>query len=250
MSKKIAAGANKIVLEVTCGNGAFMKTKEDALKLAEMMIRIGKLADKETICVLTNMDEPIGYSIGNNLEVIEAIEALKGNMEEDVKKVVLELGSYMIYLSGLGDDIEDNKRKMIENIKNGKALQKFKQLVQNQGGDISYIEDTSKFKKARYHINVKAKEEGYVQKIEVEKLGNISCMLGAGRIKKEDEINDKVGLIINKKVGDFVKKQEVIAQIHADDINLGNDAVEMINSCYIISNGKKDKLESILGIVK
>lgn len=250
MSKKIASGANKIVLEVTCGNGAFMKTEEEAKKLADMMIRIGKLAEKETICILTNMNEPIGYSIGNTLEVIEAIKALKGEMEEDVKDIVLELGSYMIKLAGKGDNIEQNKKNMLENIKNGKAYNKFIELIQNQGGNIEYIEDTNKLKCAKYKIPVVSEQEGYVQKIQVENLGKISCFLGAGRIKKFDKINYEVGIIINKKVGDYINKDEMIAYIYADDLKQGNEASEKIKKCFEIGSNKVEKLKSVLGVIK
>lgn len=250
MSKKIAAGANKIVLEVTCGNGAFMKTEEKARELADMMIRIGKLAGKETVCILTNMDEPIGYSIGNTLEVIEAIKALKGEMEEDVRDIVLELGSYMLKLAGKGDDIEQNKKNMLENIENGKAYNKFIELIQNQGGDIEYIENTDKFRCAKYKIQVTSEKEGYVQKIQVENLGKISCFLGAGRIKKEDKIDHEVGIVINKKVGDYINKDEIIAYVYANDLKLGNKATEKIKDCFEITNNRVEKLKSILGIVK
>lgn len=250
MSKKIAAGANKIVLEVTCGNGAFMKTEEKARELADMMIRIGKLAGKETVCILTNMDEPIGCSIGNTLEVIEAIKALKGEMEEDVRDIVLELGSYMLKLAGKGDDIEQNKKNMLENIENGKAYNKFIELIQNQGGDIEYIENTDKFRCAKYKIQVTSEKEGYVQKIQVENLGKISCFLGAGRIKKEDKIDYEVGIVINKKVGDYINKDEIIAYVYANDLKLGNKATEKIKDCFEITNNRVEKLKSILGIVK
>lgn len=250
MSKKIAAGANKIVLEVTCGNGAFMKTEEKARELADMMIRIGKLAGKETVCILTNMDEPIGYSIGNTLEVIEAIKALKGEMEKDVRDIVLELGSYMLKLAGKGDDIEQNKKNMLENIENGKAYNKFIELIQNQGGDIEYIENTDKFRCAKYKIQVTSEKEGYVQKIQVENLGKISCFLGAGRIKKEDKIDHEVGIVINKKVGDYINKDEIIAYVYANDLKLGNKATEKIKDCFEITNNRVEKLKSILGIVK
>ena len=145
MSKKIAAGANKIVLDVTCGSGAFMKNEQDAIKLSEIMKKIGELANKETVCVITNMDEPLGKNVGNTLEILEVINALKGNIEKDVQEVVLELGAQMIRLARKGDSIEENKRKMLENIQNGKALEKFKQLVKKQNGDISYLENPEKF---------------------------------------------------------------------------------------------------------
>jgi pyrimidine-nucleoside phosphorylase len=148
MSKKIAAGANKVVLDVTCGSGAFMKDIKDAEELSKTMINIGKLANKETVCVITNMDQPLGKMVGNTLEIIEAIEALKGNMQEDVKNVVLELGAYILKLDGKGNDVEENKKAIEEVIANGKAYKKFLELVANQGGDISYIENTEKFEKA------------------------------------------------------------------------------------------------------
>ena len=194
MSKKIAAGANKIVLDVTCGSGAFMKTQEEAITLSKTMINIGKLANKETVCIITNMDEPLGKMVGNTLEVIEAIEALRGNMQEDVKNVILELGAYILKLDGKGNNIEDNKNKIIEVIKNQKAYEKFLELIKNQGGDISYIENTEKFKKAKYKIPLIAKTNGYVQSLNAENVGRIAANLGAGRVKKEDNIDYSVGI--------------------------------------------------------
>ena len=214
MSKKIASGAEKIVIDVTVGKGAFMKTMEDAEKLAKEMIKIGKLANRETVCILTDMDEPVGFAVGNNLEVIEAIKFLKGDMPQDLKDVVLELGAYMIKLAGLGDDLEDNKNKMLENIHNGKAFDKFAQMVKNQGGDISYLEDTEKFEKAKYVENVIADEDGYVQEINAEEIGKVACSLGAGRIKKEDNIDYSVGIILCKKVSEEVKKGDVYQQFY------------------------------------
>ena len=200
MSKKIAAGAEKIVLDVTVGSGAFMKTKEEAIQLAKIMQGIGELANKETVCVLTNMDEPVGKAVGNTLEVIEAIQALKGNMPKDIQEIILEIGSNIIKLSGENEDLEKNKNMILENIKNGKAYNKFLELVKNQGGDITYIENTEKFEKAKYIIPVKSEVEGYVQKLNAEQVGRSAVELGAGRIKKEDSIDKAVGLILNKKV--------------------------------------------------
>ena len=173
MSKKIAAGANKIVLDVTCGSGAFMKTVGEARELSRTMIDIGKLANKETVCIITNMDQPLGTMVGNILEVIEAIEALKGNMQDDVKNVVLELGAYILKLDGKGDNIQENKEKIEQVISNGDAYKKFLQLVENQGGDIGYIENTEKFTKAKYKMPVEAVKTGYVQKLNAEEVGKI-----------------------------------------------------------------------------
>ena len=234
MSKKIAAGANKIVLDVTYGRGAFMKTKERAQELADTMIRIGKLAGRETVAVITPMEEPLGRNVGNSLEVIEAVEALKGNMQEDVKNVVLELGSNMIKLAGKGNNLEENKLKMMENIQNGKALEKFKELVQNQGGDVSYIEDTNKFKKAKYILPVKLEKEGIIKEIDAEKIGKISVDLGAGRIRKEDRIEQETGIALNKKINDKVEKEDIVAYIHANDEEKAKEAVEKLKEIYVL----------------
>ena len=236
MSKKIAAGANKIVLDVTYGSGAFMKTKERAQELANTMIKIGKLAKREVVAILTPMEEPLGRSVGNTLEVIEAVEALKGNIEEDVKKIVLELGSNMIKLAGKGENLEENKLKMMQNIKNGKALSKFKELVKNQGGDVSYIEDTNKFKKAKYIIPVKIEKEGIIKELKAEEIGKLSVFLGAGRMKKEDKIVVEAGIVLNKKIGDKVKRGEIVAYIHANDEKKAKEAVEKLENIYIVKN--------------
>lgn len=250
MSKKIAAGADKIVLDVTCGSGAFMKNETDAIKLSEMMNKIGKLANKETVCIITNMDEPLGKAIGNILEVKEAIQALNGEMEDDVKDVVLELGSYMIKLAGKGENIEDNKKKILEKINNGEALQKFEELVQNQGGDISYIKDIDKFEKAKYIEPVQSLNNGYVQKLNAEEIGKICMHLGAGRIKKEDSIDKSVGIVLNKKVGDAVNKGETLAFIHANSLEKLEEAKNNVLETYKIVDAKTEKNRSIIKIIK
>lgn len=249
MSKKIAAGANKIVLDVTCGSGAFMKEYEEAEKLANAMNKIGKLAGKETICVMTNMEEPLGYAVGNNLEVIEAVKFLKGDMIQDVKEVVLELGAYMIKLADLGDNIEENRKRILEKITNGEAYSKFVQLVKNQGGDVSYLEDINKFEKSKYILEVKANEEGYISSLDARKVGELSGTIGAGRVRKEDKIDETVGIVLGKKVGDFVKVGEVLAYIHANDAKLGEYAVKELQDIYKISTKKIEKTKTILGVI-
>ena len=250
MSKKIASGADKIVLEVTVGKGAFMKNMEDAKELANAMIDIGKLANRETICILTNMEEPLGYAVGNNIEIIETIEFLKGNMPEDLKEIVLEIGSYMIMLAGLGDNLEENKNKMLENINNGKAFNKFVELVREQDGDVSYIEDTSKFERAKFVEPVIAKEDGYIQEMNAEDIGKLACFLGAGRIKKEDDIDFSVGIILNKKVADEVKQNDILAYIHANDKEKLEEAKHQLEKIIKIEKGKKEKINTIFGICK
>ena len=250
MSKKIASGADKIVLDVTVGKGAFMKTIEEATELAKQMIEIGKLANRETICILTNMDEPLGYAIGNNLEVIEGIEFLNGNMPDDVKEIVLELGAYMIKLAGLGESIEENKEKMLKNIQNGKALRKFEDMVRNQGGDISYIKDTNKFEKAKYIIEVKSTKNGYIQEINAENIGKLACSLGAGRIKKEDKIDNSVGIILNKKVSEHVKNGDTLAYIHSNSQDKLKDVEEKLQNIIFIGDKKVIKSNNVIKILK
>lgn len=250
MSKKIAAGANKIVLDVTCGSGAFMKTVSEARELSRTMIDIGKLANKETVCIITNMDQPLGTMVGNTLEVIEAVEALKGNMQDDVKNVILELGAYILKLDGKGESIQENKEKIEQAIENGEAYRKFLQLVENQGGDISYIENTDKFTKAKYKMSVAAIKTGCVQKLNAEEVGKIAMHLGAGRMKKEDDIDYAVGIELLKKVGCHVEQGETIAYIYADDEQKGKEAVEKLQQTYEIGEQKVKKTKDIIEIIE
>ena len=234
MSKKIAAGANKIVLDVTYGSGAFMKTKERAKELADTMIKIGKLANRETTAVITPMEQPLGRNIGNTLEVIEAVEALKGNIQDDVKKVVLELGSQMIKLAGKGNNLDENKEKMLENIRNGKALEKFMELVKNQGGDVTYIENTDKFEKAKYIMPVILGKCGIIKMLNAEEIGKMLVFLGGGRIKKQDIIDKSVGIVLNEKIGDTVEEKDIVAYIHANDESKGREAVNRLKEIYVV----------------
>ena len=249
MSKKIASGANKIVLDVTCGFGAFMKNIEDARELSKTMIEIGNLANRETVCVITNMNEPLGFAVGNSIEIIEAIEFLQGKMPEDLKQVVLELGAYMIKLAGKGSNIEENKKMLLENIQNGKAYNKFIELVQNQGGDIEYVKDVTKFEKAKIIQEVISTTEGYVQESNAEEIGKLSCDLGAGRKTKKDKIDLQVGIILNKKIGDFVNKGDKLATIYANDIEKAKDTENEIRRIYKIG---KEKIEenTIIDIIE
>ena len=249
MSKKIASGANKIVLDVTVGKGAFMKNIEQAEKLAKEMIEIGKLANRETVCVLTNMDEPLGYAVGNNLEVKEAIEFLKGNMPEDLKEVVFELGAYMIKLAGKGEDIDNNKQLLLENIVNYKAYNKFLELVNNQNGDISYIENPEKFENAKYTEPIYAEKSGSIEEIDAKKIGELACFLGAGRLKKEEEIDDTVGIVLNKKVGDVVEKNEVLAYIHANDNIKLRNVLDELKRVIKISDKSVNKNRVVFSVI-
>jgi pyrimidine-nucleoside phosphorylase len=213
------------MLEVTYGKGAFMKTKEDAKKLAEQMVRIGKLANRETTYILTDMNQPLGYTIGNTLEMIEAIKFLKGEeLPEDLKKVVIDLGANMIKLAGLGNNIEENKEKMLKQIYNRQAFNKFKEMVKIQGGDTSYLENTEKFKTAKYKTDIISNRSGKIKEIPADIIAKYVCNLGAGRVKKEDKIDMAVGIILSKKNGDSIKEGEKILTIHSnkkiEDANL------------------------------
>ena len=213
------------------------------------MKKIGKLAGKDTICVLTSMDEPLGYAVGNQLEVIEATKCLKGDMPDDVKKVVLTLGAYMIKLAGKGEDIEENKTKILQQIKNKKAYNKFLELVERQGGDISYIENTNKFEKAEYVLEVICKNEGFVQEINAIKIGKLASFLGAGRITKEDKIDNKVGIVLNKKKSDSVKKGEVLAYIYANNLKKAKKAKDELENIIKIGEIQPKKEDIILEIL-
>ena len=249
MSKKIAAGASKIVLDVTCGNGAFMKTKEEAVKLSKVMKQIGELAGKETVCIITSMEEPLGYAVGNTLEIIEAINALKGDMPEDVKEVVLALGSYMLKLAGKGENIEENKNKIEECINTGSAYEKFIELVEKQNGDSSYCIDINKFEKANKLVFVVSKEKGYIKEIKAEEIGKAACFLGAGRTKKEDNIDMTAGIILNHKVGDYVEKEEILATLYTNDVNKIEEARKMVENAIIIVNEQVQKPVMVLDII-
>ena len=218
MSKKIASGANKIVIDVTCGSGAFMKDIESAKELARVMTKIGELAHKETKCVITDMNEPVGYAVGNILEVIETIDILKGKyLPKDIKHIITELGANMLVLANKAGNLDEGKAKILENLKNGKGYKKFVELVQNQGGDISYIENTDKFAKAKYIIPIIAEKSGNIVKLDALNVGKLSVYLGAGRMKKEDDIKKEVGFVFHKKVGDKVEKGDVLGYIHSND---------------------------------
>ncbi len=250
MSKKIASGAQKIVIDVTVGDGAFMKKQKDAEKLANEMIQIGKLAGRETVCVLTNMEEPLGYSIGNILEVKEAIKALNGDIKEDVKQVVLELGSHMLILSGIVKDMEKAKKMLEKNLKNGKGYEKFKQLVENQGGDSSYLSEILNTEAAKYIEPVYSEKSGYISEIKAKEVGKIACDLGAGRVNKEDTIDASVGIELEKKIGDMVSKDEVIAYIHSNDLEKLQEAKERLSKIIKIRKEKVEKMIPIIETIK
>lgn len=216
MSKKLAAGADAIVLDVKTGSGAFMKTKEEAVKLARAMVSIGKGAGRETIAVISDMNQPLGRAIGNALEVKEAIDTLQGKGPEDLTELSLVLGSHMVVLAGKASTPEEGKKKLQENIENGKALEVFRKFVQAQGGDPRVTEDQSLLPEAKYQLPYMAKKSGYIAEITADEIGTSAMLLGAGRTTKESAIDLSVGIVLHKKVGEFVQKGERILTIHAN----------------------------------
>lgn len=216
MSKKIAAGADAIVLDVKTGAGAFMKTIEDSELLAHAMVKIGNNVGRNTMAIISDMSQPLGKAIGNGLEVKEAIDTLKGEGPEDLTELVLTLGSQMVVLAKKAETLDEAREKLLEVIHNGKALEKFKVFLENQGGDGSVVDDVSKLPQAQYTFEVKAETSGYVSHIVADEIGVASMLLGAGRATKDDIIDLAVGLVLNKKVGDKVEAGESLVTIYAN----------------------------------
>ncbi|MEQ7179144.1 pyrimidine-nucleoside phosphorylase [Enterococcus thailandicus] len=238
MSKKIAAGADAIVLDVTTGDGAFMKNIEDARRLAKTMTSIGKLANRQTIAVISDMSEPLGEAIGNSLEVVEAIETLQGNGPEDLIEMCYVLGSQMVVLAKKADSVEEARVMLQEALTSGKALEKFKEMIQNQGGDIRVVEKPELLLTARYQVELPAKSAGLVSKIVANELGIAAMMLGAGRKTKDDAIDHAVGLKLHKKIGDSVQEGESLLTIYSNTEDL-SQVVELLYQNIEISDSAK-----------
>ncbi|MFN3966722.1 MAG: pyrimidine-nucleoside phosphorylase [Endomicrobiia bacterium] len=239
MSKKLAAGADGIVLDVKTGSGAFMEKLPDAIKLAKTMVEIGEGAGKKMVALITSMDQPLGYAIGNSIEVKEAIDTLKGEGPKDLTDLCLELGSNMLLISGIVKSTKEGKEKLLQSIKEGRAIQKFKEFVMAQGGNPQIVDDPSILPQCKKIVEVKSPRAGFVQKINALEVGIASQMLGAGRQKKDDIIDLSVGIYLRKKVGDYVKKGEPLAIFHTDgDDNKIQQAQEKFLNAYTIGSKK------------
>ncbi|MFB1050205.1 pyrimidine-nucleoside phosphorylase [Paraliobacillus sp. JSM ZJ581] len=248
MSKKIASGADAIVLDVKTGSGAFMKDLDDAQALAKAMVEIGNGAGRNTIAVISDMNQPLGLAIGNALEVKEAIATLQGNGPSDLHELCLTLGSQMVYLAKKADSIE-HARKLLEDVmESGKAIEKFKTFIASQGGDASVVDDPSKLPAAANQIEVKAKRDGYVIEIVADEIGVAASMLGAGRMTKESEIDLAVGLVLKKKIGDPVKTGETIVTIHSNQSNV-DEVIEKVQQAYTIGDESPIANELIYDII-
>lgn len=223
MSKKLASGADVISLDVKVGSGAFMKNVDDATKLATLMVSIGKLSGKKMSAELTNMDEPLGLAVGNSLEVIEAINTLKGCGPKDFENLCVDVCAELLYDAELVSSLEEGKKKSKEQIDNGKGFETFVKWIKAQGGDVSYVMDTNKFPKAKYVVEVKSNKSGYISKIDALAIGHASMCLGGGRAKLGDTIDHAVGVVLTKKVGQPIEKGEVLAYLHSNTENI--DAV-------------------------
>jgi len=235
MSKKIAAGSDAIVLDVKTGAGAFMKTPEDAKELAHAMVGIGNNVGRKTMAVISDMSQPLGRAIGNSLEVQEAIDTLRGHGPEDLEELCLALGRQMVYLAGKASSLEDAEEQLKEVIRNGKALDKFKEFIANQGGNPEVVDHPEKLPQAAYQIEVPAREDGVVAEIVADEIGTAAMLLGAGRATKESEIDLAVGLMLNKKIGDAVKAGESLVTIHANREKV-DDVIEKIYANIRIAN--------------
>ena len=242
MSKKIAAGADAIVLDVKTGDGAFMKTEKDAEELAHAMVRIGNHVGRKTIAIISDMSQPLGFAIGNALEVKEAIETLQGKGPQDLTDLVLTLGSQMVILAKKAETTQEAKAMLREAITSGKAIAKFKEFLQNQGGDASVVDDTAKLPQAKYQIELPAKKSGYVSRMVADEIGVASMLLGAGRATKEDTIDLAVGIVLHKKVGDKVSEGESLLTIHSNRENIDEVTQKLYDNIFIEDTAKAPQL--------
>lgn len=249
MSKKIASGADAIVLDVKVGSGAFMKSLDEAKLLAETMVDIGKSLNRNTIAVITNMDQPLGHEIGNANEVREAIEVLRGNGAEDEETVALTIASYMAILGGVFKDFDIAYRQLKNIIRSGKAVDKLKEFIKIQGGNSDIVDNPEKLPQAKYHIKVKCEKSGYIYSMEAEKIGIAAMLLGAGRKTKEDKIDFAAGITLVKKVGESVNVGDTICILHTNFEDY-SEAEKVIKAAYNINNIKPKAIKYVYDVIK
>ena len=250
MSKKLAAGADAIVLDVKTGSGAFMKTREDALALAKEMVQLGKNAGRKTIAVVSNMDQPLGNTVGNALEVREAIDTLNGNGPRDFTELVMTLGSYMLLAGGKADKEETARRMLRQVVEDGSALRKLAEFVKAQGGDESYVYEPEKLPCAKIRKELLAPVDGYIQRIVCDEVGICSLILGGGRETKESQIDLSVGIRLIQKIGKYVHKGDVLAEVFANDCQKLEEAMTRLQQAYHIGPDEAKEQNVILDVVK
>ena len=239
MSKKLASGATTIVIDVKVGNGALMKTESDAKKLASLLVEIGKQHNKKVVCFITDMNEPLGYAIGNSLEVLESINTLIGKGPKDLTYLVLNLATYMVSMAK-NIPLEQANKEVVENLYNGNAYKKFQELVKNQNGNLNKIKISKKV------LTIKSNKQGYIKNINALELGEIARILGAGRLNKEDKIDFEVGIVLTKKVGDYVRKEEELLKLY---INEKTVSEQQILDCFTITREKQQQTKLIKTVI-
>lgn len=249
MCKKLASGANAILLDVKTGDGAFMKTLDDSFELAKAMVDIGCGMNRETIGMITDMDEPLGFAVGNSLEVIEAIETLKGNGPKDFVMLCETLGAYMLVLAKVAKNFDEGIEKIRDAISSGKALEKLKVFIENQGGDKNIVDDYSLLPTASKIVEIKSPKSGYISKIEAEEVGVSAMILGAGRETKEDILDLSAGIILTKKVGDYVNEGDILAYMHLNKEEKLQQAKERFIAAYKIVDEKVEPKKLVYGVV-
>ena len=242
MCKKLAAGAQAILLDVKTGLGAFMETLEEARELARLMVDIGHLAGREVVALLSDMNQPLGNAVGNSLEVIEAIETLKDNGPEDFLEHCLHVSAHMLVLGKRAKDLAEGRAMAEKSIADGSAFEKFRLLVRAQGGDVSFIDDTSKFPRAEYIEVVESPRNGYLAQIQARSVGEASVVLGAGRARKSDPVDHAVGFVIHRKVGDQVQKGDPLFTVHASDEGKLEEVREVVLSAHAFSEEPVERL--------
>lgn len=248
MSKKLASGSDSILLDVKVGSGAFMKTLEMGEELAKTMVSIGKYFKKDTRAILTDMDEPLGLAVGNNLEVIEAINTLKGNGPKDLTELCIKAGAIMLLQAKICASLEEGEKLLQSKIEDGEAFKKFVEFVEAQGGDITYVLNTSKFEKAKYEISINSNKSGYITKIDALEIGEFAMKLGAGREKIEDKIDYSAGIILSKKIGDFVNSGDELCKIYTNKENY-EEIIKEIKNSFIISENKPENRKIIYKVI-
>ena len=250
MSKKLASGSDAILLDVKCGDGAFMKDSEEAFELAKIMVDIGNGMGKDTVAIISDMEQPLGKAVGNSIEVIEAIETLKGNGPADLHELSIALGSQMLILGGVAKNEQEARSNLQEVIESGAAYEKFKQFVEAQGGKPEEIEDISLLPAAKYKQDILASKDGFIKSIKAESVGLAAMQLGAGRETKESEIDLSAGIYLHKKVGDHVAKGQPLATLHSSSEEKLDFAKEKIISAFSIGSEKEEQRPLVLGVVE
>jgi pyrimidine-nucleoside phosphorylase len=250
MSKKLAEGIDALVLDVKTGSGAFMKSEKDATFLAELMVETGERMGKETVALITDMDQPLGNMIGNALEVVEAIDILHGRGPEDLRQLCLELAGWMLYLGQTASTVAAGKQQSEKLIATGKAFDKFREMVELQGGDLKAIDDPLKLPHSQHRVTLTSPRDGHIASLQCEQVGTACVILGGGRERKEDSVDLAVGIVLHKKVGDSVSAGEPLATIHYNSKDLAARAKQLLDSSYQISDSPSgDKRPLIRGVI-